>query len=348
MASDLTLRIEHASGETSTLTVPDPVAIDSDSVTLATISITRDLERVARCEARVFRSEWSDVLSLVDRRDDKVFVDDDAGNTIFGGRLDDWEFSGTQVSVFVNSFEIDAGDADPPASFSRSVVSDQSVASDLIGLMDAPNTAGTVEETTASLDFAATHTSPGTMLRDLAATTGADVRYRPDGTVDYLAARGATISETLSPADGDIVGDPTVRETARRDRQATKIRVVSASDPTIYEEATVVSNPARDVVYTEELDSTSSSRLQTRADALADEISAAPEYLEIRATVDPDVIAADLAVGDTVPIALPADDVDADLRLIQTTRRIDEGGETLDVLAANRRLTLADRSLSIS
>jgi len=348
MASDLTLRIEHADGTTSTLTVPDPVAIDTDAVTLATISITRDLERIARCEARVFRSEWRDVLASVDRRNDEAFVDDAAGDTIFGGRLDDWEFGGTTVSVFINSFETDAVDGDPPASFSRTGLSDQAIATDIIGLMSSPNTAGTIEQTTASLDYSATHKAPGEMLRELANTTNADVRYRPDGTVDYLADRGTTITETLSPADGDIVGEPTVRESARKDRQATTIRVISASDATTFEAATVVSNPARDVVYTEELDSTSSSRLQTRATALADEISAAPEYLEVRATVDPDVITADLEVGDTVPVALPEDDVDADLRIIETTRRIDEGGETLDILAANRRLTLADRSLSIT
>jgi len=251
------------------------------------------------------------------------------------------------VSVFVNSFEVDATDDDPPSSFSRSGVSDKSIASDLIGLMGAKLSAGTIDQTTASLDYSATHTAPGAMLRDLAATTGADVRYRPNGTVDYLADRGTTLSETLSPADSDIIGEPTVRETARKAKQATKVRVVSESDSTVFEESTVVSSPNRAVVYVEELDSTSSSRLQTRADALADEISNAPEYLEVRGTLDPTVISADLELGDEVPIKLPEDDVDSTLRLIETTRRIDEGGEILDVVASNRRLTLPDRSLSI-
>jgi len=202
MTSDLTLRIEHSNGNQSKLRIPTPTAIDSNAVTLAAISIDRDLDRIARAEARVFRSEWRDVLSDLDRRDDELFIDDDAGNTLFGGRIDDWEFGGPTVSVFVNSFEVDATDDDPPSSFSRSGVSDKSIASDLIGLMGAKLSAGTIDQTTSSLDYSATHTAPGAMLRDLAATTGADVRYRPDGTVDYLADRGTTLSETLSPASG--------------------------------------------------------------------------------------------------------------------------------------------------
>ena len=342
-ASDLTLRIEHASGETSTLTVPTPVAIDQDDVTLQSIQIDRALDRVARAEARVFRGDWLDVLDLIDRRNDEVFVDDGDGTTIFGGRLDDWQFETTTVSVLVDSFERDALDADPPSSFSRSAASDATIASDIIGLLSDPISAGTVEETTASIDFAETHVAPGELLRRLARDTGAEVQVRADGTVDYLASRGGTQSETLSPSSRAIVGEPSLRQTLRE--EVTDVRAVSQSDPTVFESATAVSTGSgdRQVFEVVEVDSTSSSRLQSRADTLADEFSSAPRYLEVSATIDPLALSTGVDVGDEFPVSLPQYQVDQDLRVIEAVRSIDEAGELVDVTLSNRTQTLAGR-----
>lgn len=342
-ASDLTLRIEHASGETSTLTVPTPVAIDQDGVTLQSIQIDRALDRVARAEARVFRADWLDVLELIDRRNDEVYVDDGDGKTIFGGRLDDWQFETTTVSVLVDSFERDALDASPPASFSRSSTSDATIASDIIGLLSDPISAGTVEETTASIDFEETHVAPGELLRRLARDTGAEVRFRADGTVDYLASRGETQTETLSPSAGAVVGEPSLRQTLRE--EVTDVRAVSQSDPDVFESATAVSTDSgdRQVFEIVEVNSTSSSRLQSRADTLADEFSSAPRYLEISATVDPLALSTGVDVGDEFPVALPQYQIDETLRVIEAVRSIDEAGELVDVTLSNRTQTLAGR-----
>lgn len=342
-ASDLTLRIEHASGETSTLTVPTPVAIDQDDVTLQSIQIDRALDRVARAEARVFRADWLDVLALVDRRNDEAFIDDGSGTTIFGGRLDDWQFETTTVSVLIDSFERDALEASPPSSFSRSSASDATIASDIINLVPNPISPGTVEETTTSIDFSESHVAPGELLRRLARDTGAEVRVRADGTVDYVASRGGTQSETLSPSSRAIVSEPSLRQTLRE--EVTDVRAVSQSNATVFESATAIttSSGERQIVEVVEVDSTSSSRLQSRASTLADEFAAAPRYLEIQATLDPLAFSTGVGVGDEFPVSLPQYQVAQDLRVIDAVRSIDDAGELVEVTLSNRSQTLAAR-----
>lgn len=342
--SDLTLRIEHADGAVSELVVPTPVAIDSEAVTLASIRTERALDRVARAEATVFRAEWLDVEEQLDRRNDELYVVDDTGENIFGGRLDDWQFGGTTVSVQIDSFERDPREMEPPPSFSRTGVSDATIASDLIGLMPAPLSAGTVEETTASIDYAATHTAPAVMLRELSGSTAADVRYRPDGTVDYLQRRGVDRAETLSPSSGAVISEPRIRRTMRED--TTNVRVLSQSDDSTFEEAVAVSTGSdeREVWELDEINSTSSSRLQARATRLAGEVADSPEYLEVETALDPDALAAVPEVGDRYSLELPASGIATDARVIEADRVIDEGGDRLErVLLSNRKLTLRTR-----
>lgn len=342
-SSDLTLRIEHDSGATSTLTVPTPVAIDNNDVTLASITIDRAIDRVARCEARVFRPDWVDVLEKVDRRNDEVFVDDDSGTTIFGGRLDDWQFESATVSLFIDSFERDALDAEPPTSFSRSATADDVIATDIINLVDAPVAAGTTDQTTSSIDFAEAHVSPGKMLRRLARDTGAEVKFRADGTADYLTSRGATKSETLDPASEALVSEPRLRQTVREN--VTDVRAVSQSDDSIFESASAISvgSGGRAVFEVDRISSTSSSRLQARAARLANEFASAPEYIEVEVTLDPLALSSAVDIGDEFPVKLPAYDIDETLRIIEATRRIDGEGEQVDAILANREDTLAAR-----
>jgi hypothetical protein len=341
--ADLTLVIEHASGETSELVVPSPTAIDDERVTLSTISVERALDRVGRCEAAVFRDEWLDVLDLVDRRDDELYVEDDTGTAIFGGRLDDWQFDGTTVSVQIDSWERDALDDEPPVEFSRSAAADDVIASDILDLMPASIATGVVEQTTSSIDYGATHTSAATMLRELADSTGAEVRYHPDGTVDYLDRRGAARDDVVSPSAGAVIEEPRIRQTLRE--EVTDVRAISDDDPTIYEEATAIATDAgeRQVWEVDWIDSTSSSRLQARATRLANEYADAPEYLEVETALDVDQFDPRPAVGDSYPVQLPAYGIDERLRVIETTRSIDDEGDTVDVLLSNRKLTLAGR-----
>jgi hypothetical protein len=340
--ADLTLRIEHANGSVSELVVPTPTAIDEDAVTLATIAIERALDKVARCEARVFRSSWLDVLEELDRRDDKLFVEDSSGSDIFGGRLDDWQFDGSTVSVQIDSFERDALDAERPASFERTGMADDDIARDFLALVDAVEPATTAfEQTTSSIDYQATHLSPGSMLRELIGSTGAEIEYRPDGAVEYLERRGTNHTETLSPTNGTIVSDPRIRSNIRED--VTHVRAVSQNDDTLYEEAVAVSDSDREVWEIDEVNSESSSRLQARATQLANEYESAPAYLEVETRLDVDALSTDPAIGDRYPVDLPAYGINQDLRIIELERSIDEDGERVDILLSNRKLTLAGR-----
>jgi len=343
--SDLTLRIEHASGAVSELVVPTPVAIDSEAVTLATIRTERALDKVARAIATVFRSSWLDVEAELDRRNDELYVLDANGDAIFGGRLDDWQYEGTLVSVQIDSFERDPRESEPPASFSRTGVSDATIASDLIGLMPAAISEGVVEKTTASIDYEATHTPPAVMLRELTQSTAADIRYHPDGTVDYVERRGTDQTETLTPASGAIIDEPRIRRTMRED--TTDVRAVSDSDPTLFEEAEAVATTSDErVVYqVDRIQSTSSSRLQARATRLANEIADAPEYLEVETALNPAAMTSTPTVGDRYSLDLPAYGISTEVRVIEADRVIDEGGDRLDrVLLSNRKLTLRTRN----
>lgn len=341
--SDLSLVIEHQSGATSELVVPTPVAIDEESPTLSTIDVERALDRVGRAEAAVFRSEWLDVLERIDRRNDELYIEDADGVAIFGGRLDDWQFSGTIVDVQIDSWERDGLDADPPPSFSRTDVGDDVIAEDLIDLIPAPIERGTIEVTTSSIDYEKTHWAPSRMLRDLAESTGAELAYRPDGTVDYLERRGADRAETLSPSSGAVIDEPRIRETLRE--EVTDVRAVSDDDPTIYEEAVAIetSSDEKQVWEVDHIDSTSSSRLQARATRLANEYSSAPEYLEVETSLDGAVLDPLPEVGDRFRVSLPAYDVDEELRVIETDRSIDGDGDTVGALLSNRKLTLSGR-----
>ena len=345
MTADLTLRIEHASGETSRLVVPTPVAIDEDDVTLASIRIDRALDRVARCEARVFRPDWLDVLDKVDRRNDEAFVDTDDGETIFGGRLDDWQFEAVTVSVLIDSFEVDALDSEPPVEFTRTGVADDKIVADVLNDVDdaSPIAPAAIERTTDDIDVEESHVSAGKILRRLARDTGAELRYQADGGVDYLATRGTVRAEPLRPSTGAIVEEPRIREALRE--ETTGVRVVSDEDPTLFEEAiSIETSPGeRQKFKIDRIDSTSSSRLQARATRLANEIADAPEYLEIETTVDPLALNSGLAVGDSFPVILPAFGIDERLRVLEATRRIDNAGELIDVVLSNRSETMSGR-----
>jgi hypothetical protein len=342
-ASDLTLRIEHQDGTTSKLVVPTPVAIEDNQTTLASITIEDALDKVASCEAAVYRDSWLDVLADVDRRNDQLFVVDSSGTDIFGGRLDDWQFSGSMVSVLIDSFERDMLDATPPASTSWTETADEVIAGDIISLVNAPIAAGTVESALGTLDYSAEHISPGSMLRELTGSTGADLRYLPDGTVDYLSRRGTDRSETISPSTGAVIKDPRIRQTLRE--EVTDVRVVSQSDSTIYEEAEAIQTDAdnREVWHVDKIRSTSTSRLQARATRLANEFAAAPKYLEVETTLDPSMLSTTPQVGDRYPVELPAYGLNDTLRVIERDRIIDKAGDVVNVLLSNRSLTLRNR-----
>jgi hypothetical protein len=182
------------------------------------------------------------------------------------------------------------------------------------------------------------------MLRELSGSTAADVRYRPDGTVDYLQRRGVDRGETLSPSAGAVITEPRIRRTMRED--TTNVRVLSQSDDSTFEEAVAVSTGSdeREVWEVDEINSTSSSRLQARATRLANEVADAPEYLEVEAGLDPDALAAVPEVGDRYTLDLPASGIATDVRVIEADRVIDGGGDRLDrVLLSNRKLTLRNR-----
>jgi hypothetical protein len=204
--------------------------------------------------------------------------------------------------------------------------------------------AGTIEETTTSIDYQQQNTAPAVMLRELTGSTGSDVRYRPDGTVDYLRRRGTDRSETLSPSAGAVISEPRIRRTMRED--TTHVRVTSRSEQTTYEEAEAIptGTDEREVWRIDQINSTSSSRLQARATQLANEVAANPEYLEVETTLDPRALSATPRVGDRYDLSLPAYGISTAAKIIEADRTIDAEGDRLqNVTLSNRKLTLRNR-----
>jgi len=206
----LTLDVEHANS-TSTLEILAPDALgEADAPSMRTLRIERKVirqpEGADRAEAVVYRDAWDDVVSALDRRDDRFLIRDRGGSIIFGGRLVDVERSEITVSVIIESGKRDAIDA-APSSGNDAYPPQPDVDILQNELLPRVGTvaAGSLSQQDASIAFAESHASPGKSITKLARDAGAEVRYEPASgggfEIDYVDRLGSDRSgETLSPS----------------------------------------------------------------------------------------------------------------------------------------------------
>lgn len=343
----LTLRIEHGDGSESTLSILDADDLgDTNAPSIRTLSTTervrRQPEQVDSAEVAVYRDAWTDVEPSIDRVDDKAFIEED-GTPIFAGRFDDWQYEGILVSVLVDSTKRDAVEAEP--SGGNDVFDpqdDSSIVSTILGRV--PTVAeGSVNTVTTGISFSESHASPGKSLEKLARDAGAELRWQPDFTLDYVDRIGTDRTTTLRPADGNIFGEPRIDERIRE--TITHIRVLGAGEGTAQISAERVSSSYSSgdrQKWAKFVDK--EIQQQERADSLAEELlneyDGDREYLELELELPRSV---DPSVGDRFPIELPESNIDTTLRIMQLDRIIDEAGDRYRALFSNRDVSREQR-----
>ena len=217
------LRVDHADSpfgrDESTARIPSPTEIADRRLT--SIRIEDILDGVSGAEVTLFRSDWVEILPHVSRTADAFTIEED-GELVFGGRLDDFQFSGETVSLRLRSFEADAVEARPVGNIEE--VEEPFVSADpfpylgeeddiiveelidgterfgLTGQVPGIDTldTGTIETVEADARVRDSHQFPGVIMRDLTERTGAILRYNADQTVDYVERLGDDLDVTLT------------------------------------------------------------------------------------------------------------------------------------------------------
>jgi len=336
------LQIRHPDGTTDELTILAPDAVgDTEAPSLQSLSIERKIARnpdeCDRAECRVYRDAWQSLG--INPIDDRFIIVDGGGADLFGGRLRDTQRGGVTVSVILDDAKRDALDAAPSGGndIYDPQPDDQLVTGELLPRVPTLGP-GTITEQTGSIAFSESQASPGASITKLAEPTGSETLYRPDFTLDYVGRLGSDrTDETLSPSAGTLIGEPRVREQTVED--VTRIRVLGAQQGTAQVTAeAVVDDTTEREVYRQKSDKDiqQAGRAQALADELAAEYQDAPEYLEVETEIPASVAP---SLGDSFRLALPAYDIDADLRIMTLERILDEAGDRFRAVLSNRKLT---------
>ena len=326
------LRIEHADGSTSTLQLVSPDDFgDAAAPSLTTLRTTHKIaerpDETATAEAAVLRGSWAEVEPDIDTVNDKFFIEGDS-TTIFGGRLRDTEVSGPTVSVLLDGPKRDAIDAEP--SDPNVLYDPQDDTTTLSTILARVSTVapGVTETVKTGLPFSESHAAPGKSISKLAAAAGAETRYRSDFTLDYTDRLGGDrTNDTLSPANGNIISEPRIREQVTEEVNNVRVLGAKSGAATVTAEATASGyDPATDrAVWREHSDKEiqQQSRAQAVADELVAEYDGEPEYLEVEIEIPRSVAP---TLGDSFSVQLPERGIDAELRIMELSRLIDEAG----------------------
>jgi hypothetical protein len=330
-----TLDVERADGSTETLRVVQPDTLgDVDAPSLSTLFTRRNLRRdpteTDGAEAVVFRDAWTELEATIEPETAKFTIEDN-GTPIFGGRLRDSEINGAVVSLLLDTAKRDTLQGELSAeNVSYSSQPDVDILDSIVSRT--PTVSVGTTDSQQSLEFSEDSAKPGESVTRLAEATGAEIRYQPDFTVDYVTRVGADRSTTLSPSNGTVISDPRIR---RDDREpATHVVVIGDG---VREESAIASFDASEdrrieaVIRDDSIDTVSEA--QARADTEADRLESEPRLQEIELAVPPTV---DAQVGDTFPVKLPADGIDRDLRVVRADRRIDQDGDRTVLILATR------------
>lgn len=328
----LTLRVEGTDGQTK-VSVPAKTAERSDEL----------LGSMTNGEVVLNRAAWDDVDTELDRRNDRLVVDDPrtGNNEFFAGRFDaDSRGNGT-VTVGIEGYELDARDAEPTGSnLVYQNVDDSQIVADLLALVPTLE-AGTIETLATNLSMSFSHAEPSKALRDICDATGGELRYNDDRTVDYVDRLGTDKSEiVLSPDDQTVIGGPEITEDEREN--VTHIRGFGAqSGPDqVSAEAVADSYGGGKQVWREyeNKDVKEESRLQRIIDQMVDEYDGEPRHLELEV----DTVDLDINLGDRVHVRLPEENIDRMLRAIQRREILGTAGATLSLGLSNRLFTGQD------
>lgn len=312
------------------------------------------LNQTARATITVARDALNDLSPLEPGRD-RVFVEEN-GSTSFGGILRSPDRSGAKPRLRVASFAELMRRARPVGLGQQSV-----------GVKDSELIRETIDATpdlSAGAIFNVGPSSGETWVfsgitqlakaRKVAESSGGELRFNADRTVDYVAERGSGLSTpTLSPSNGSFAeGSFTVEADGVKGR-ATHLAVYGVGQGTAQTSAAVVpgddtgSFPEFDTVatYTNGDWSDGDDRIwkrvtnkdQKNADALVSYGEALISDLkseEIRITTV--VKGTDIALGQSAEIVFPEESIDDVLRAVEVTRVAEAtGGERYECVFSN-------------
>lgn len=324
----ITLRVEDPAGQTK-VSVPAKIAERADEL----------LGEMTHGEVVLHRDAWRDVDDVLDRRNDRVAVDDlRDGSTFLAGRFDYDERGDGMVTVAIEGYELDAKDAEPTAD---NVVyqnyDDSQIVTDLLTQVPTLEP-GTIETIATNLSMSFSHAEPSKALRDVCPPTGGELRYNDDRTVDYVDRIGSDKPEiVLSPDEQTVIEDPEITEDAREN--VTHIRGFGAlSGPDqITAEAVANSYDGGRPIWREyeNKDVKEESRLQRIIDQQVEEYDGEPRHIEIDVTT----VGLDIELGDRVTVELPEENIDRMLRVIKRRELLTGVGATLSLVLSNRLLT---------
>lgn len=329
--------------ERARLSILDPDSIGGvKTPSLTALSIRRQIARepdeTDSAEAAVYRDSWTAIESQVDRLTDRFSIEE-AGTPIFGGRLRDTKADGATVSVLLDGFKRDAIDAEPsggnevyPPQADSQIIIDELLPR--VGTLSA-GTINTVDPAAAVSESAA---SPGKTLTRLAVSTGGELRYNPDRTVDYIDRLGSDRSTTLAASAGTLIGDPSVQEDVTE--QVTHVQVLGSGSGTrqISVERVAPSYDSGRKVYRRYVDK--DIQQQARAESLADQLIAeydgSRQYVEVSCQVPAGVTP---SLGDSFNVSVPDRGISQQLRVLELERVVDAGGERFSLVLSNRKLS---------
>lgn len=298
-------------------------------------------------EARL-RVPRADAAALtLDIGDDELFLNTPQYGDEFGGRLVDVRWRGETAVLVGFSFEKDAEDASPAGdgtgTWSYENAADSTIVSDAIGRVSGLSE-GTVETVETGLSFRFSRVSQAKILRTVESAGDGELRYRPDGSVDYVDTLGRDrTSVTLTEDDDRLFGDFDVQRGQSDDRpesrKVNKLVLLGAGEGPGQLTSTATAsgfNPSTDrekwgVRRNAEI--ADQSTLDTVAQVLVDELNS--DYLD----VETGFRNARLLLGDEYGFDYGPKNVSEDLRAVKVTTRLGNDGRTHRATFSNRKKT---------
>lgn len=318
------IRVEHSDGSTDTL---------------AHLNHRIEYEFGKQDQASLYTSRSEvDGVTLTER-EDEVYLEV-VGADEFGGQLRNVVRNGPEIELIVNSFEEYAREAQPtPGDDEYTNVDDSTIISDAIS--DTPNlSAGTINTVKSGISFVFSHSSQALKIRDTEEITSGEVRYNPDKTVDYIDSLGSDkTGTTLSPSNQNIIDDPEVKRHGG-DEQVTHLRAIGSGEGEHQITAEAVSagySGGREVwTVVSNKSLTNEDALQAYADTLIGEMTT--EHIEVETVVKGPTV----ELGDEFGVKIPEENVDRNLRVVESTWLWDSKGSRYSVVLSSRQKTRDD------
>lgn len=263
---------------------------------------------------------------------------DEGTSDFFGGVLRDFLRRGSEVEFLVESFERYARDAKPTdARETHTDASDEAVIFDAIDKVP-QLTRGTTDVLGTSMTFVFSHFSQAKKMRSVRATTGGELRYNADKTVDYVDSLGADKTDTtLGPAKQNVDASVEVERKSGED-SVTHLRALGSGEGVnqLQVEVTAASYDSSErkewnVYVNREIEDKDT--LKTEANTVLSDLS--NPYLDVTMTV----VDEDVRLGDEYHLRIPAENVDANLRAAEVEQNISAKGRVDKVTFSSRDIT---------